>query len=219
MAEVMTYTSLKADMRRYIERGYATDTQVFEQIPRLIGLAERAIATRLKILGLIEVMTADLNPGVSVYQKPDRWRKTVSMAYGSDATGLADGNIRKPIFPRSYEYCRDYWPDSDATDVPEFYADYQYSHWLIVPTPVAQFSWEIIYYQLPALLDDTNQTNWLTDYAPNLLLYRSLLEASPFLKNDERLPVWQQMYEEQVAGLTEQDIKRIVDRTSTRQEA
>ena len=219
MAEAMTFDSLKLDMRRYLERGSIVDTEVYEQIPRLIGLAERAIATQLKILGFIDSVTADLIPGVSVYQKPDRWRKTVSIQFGTDAAGALPGNSRKFIYPRSLEYCRFYWPDSDERDIPEYYADYNYEHWLIVPTPVAAFPWEIIYYQLPPLLGDTNQTNWLTDYAPNALLYRALLEATPFLKNDERIPVWQQMYNDYVGALTEQDLKRIIDRTSTRQEA
>jgi hypothetical protein len=51
----MTFTSLQVDMRRYLERGYAADTEVFEQIPSLINLAERDIATELKILGLLNV--------------------------------------------------------------------------------------------------------------------------------------------------------------------
>ena len=49
-------------------------------------------------------------------------------------------------------------------------------------------------------------------------LYRTLLECTPFLKNDERIPVWQNMYEEQIAGLNGQDIQRIIDRAGVRKE-
>lgn len=210
MAESLTYTSLQEDMRRYLERGYTTDETVYAQIPRLITMAERAIAEKLKILGLVEVVTADLVAGTSVYDKPDRWRETISMQAGSP---------RRPIFARSYEYCRNYWPDETELDTPEFYADYDYLHWLIVPTPVATTPWEITYYQLPPLLGDTNQSNWLTDYAPNALLYQSLLQATPFLKNDERIPVWQGLYDEAIGALDTTNIRRIVDRNVTRQGA
>jgi hypothetical protein len=42
MATAMTFTSLKQDVQRYLERGdtLASDPIVFEQIPRLINLAE-----------------------------------------------------------------------------------------------------------------------------------------------------------------------------------
>jgi hypothetical protein len=208
----MTFTSLQEDVRRYLERGYVDDTTVYEQLPRLINLAERAIATELKFQGFINVVTTTMAAGTSVYQKPDRWRQTVSFNYG---TGI-DNNSRTPIFPRSYEYCRYYWPDSTVRGAPEFYADYDYQHWLFVPTPDAAYPMEIVYYQQPPLLDDTNQTNWLTDYAPNALLYRTLLETVPFLKNDDRIPTWQSMYAQQMQTINTQDLQKIVDRSSTR---
>lgn len=51
------------------------------------------------------------------------------------------------------------------------------------------------YYAKPVVLrTDSDGANWLTINAPDLALYGSLLAAEPFLKNDERLPVWQAMY-------------------------
>ena len=46
MATVMTFDTLKQDVQRYLERGatLASDAVVYEQIPRLINLAERRIA-------------------------------------------------------------------------------------------------------------------------------------------------------------------------------
>lgn len=214
MAAVMTYNSLKEDLQRYLERGSPSDTEVFEQIPRLIGLAERSIATALKIQGFINVVTANLVAGTSVYAKPDRWRETISMFYGS---GVGSAQERVPIFTRSYEYCRAYWPNSTLQDVPKYYADYDYFHWLIVPTPVTTVPWEISYYQLPPLLEDANQTNWLTDYMPNALLYRSLLEATPFLKEDERIDTWKQMFGEAMSNIDQQDMQKVVDRAGVRQ--
>jgi hypothetical protein len=50
MPASMTFTSLQVDIRNYLERGGATDPIVYEQIPRLITLAERRIA-RLRQAG------------------------------------------------------------------------------------------------------------------------------------------------------------------------
>lgn len=214
MAYQMTYASLLVDLRRYLERGFtlADDPYVYEQLPRLINLAERRIARDLKIQGFIVAVTTNLTTGVSTYAKPDRWRDTISITTKS-------GNTVTPVFARSYEYCRGYWPDDTQTGQPQFYADYNYLNWLLVPTPNAAYEMEVLYYELPVLLDDAQQTNWLTDYAPNLLLYGALLEATPFLKNDERITTWQSYYEAAANALNTEDLKKILDRDATRTEA
>lgn len=217
MATGMTFTTLKQDVQRYLERGatYASDPVVFEQIPRLINLAERRIARELKIQGFINVVVTNLAPGQSVVAKPDRWRDTVSFTLGTGA----NNEQRKSIYARSYEYLRSYWPDATETGEPVFYSDYDYNHWLVAPTPDAAYPLEILYYQLPPLLDEEYETNWLTENAPEILLYGTLLEATPFLKNDERIAVWQNMYDRAAAMLNGEDLSKILDRSAVRKEA
>ena len=206
----VTYTSLLADLRRYLERGFTqeSDPLVYEQLPRLITLAERRIARELKVEGFIVPVTTTLKAGVSVYAKPDRWRDTVSMQVGSTF-----------LQARSYEYIRNYWPDSAQTDSPKFYADYDYQHWLILPAPAVDTEIEILYYEQPRFLGEDTQTNFITDYAPDMLLYGALLEATPYLKNDERLSIWQSLYDRAVQAFNGEDLKRIIDRTAIRNEA
>ena len=213
----MTFTTLKQDVQRYLERGdtLASDPIVFEQIPRLINLAERRIARELKIQGFINVVTAQLAAGNPVIAKPDRWRDTVSVFIGTGASN----NSRSALYTRSYDYLRSYWPDATQTGEPLFYSDYDYNHWLVAPTPDEDYPIEILYYQLPALLTEEAQTNWLTENAPEILLYATLLEATPFLKNDERIPVWQNMYDRAAAMLNGEDLAKILDRSAVRKEA
>lgn len=208
----MTFDSLKHDMQAYLERGTVVDSIVYAQLPSLINFAERRIARELKVQGFQRAVTTTLEAGMPVYPKPDRWRETISVNVQS-AAGSAQ---RQPIFPRSYEYCRSYWPSEAETGQPLFYADYGYTNWLIVPTPSAALSMEVVYYELPPLLDETNQTNWLTEYAPQLLLYGALLEAAPFLKDDERIGVWQSMYDRAAQALKGEDLQKMTDRSSTR---
>ena len=214
MATTTTFTTLQQDIRRYLERGFTvvSDQIVYEQIPRLINLAERRSSRELKIEGLINVLTGTLTAGLAVYPKPDRWRTTVSFNYGI-------GDQYTQLFPRSYEYVRTYWPNRNETGVPLFYADYDYSNWIVSPTPDQAYPFEVLVYQLLPLLDDANQTNWLTEYAPQVLLYASLLEATPFLKNDERIAVWQSMYDRAAQALNGEDLSKILDRSARRTEA
>jgi hypothetical protein len=210
MSYSMTYDSLLVDVRRYLERGFTqeSDQIVYDQLPRLITMGERRIARELKIEGFIRAVTTPLAVGVNVYMKPDRWRDTVSMT--------VDGT---PIFARAYEYIRNYWPDPAETGTPAYYADYDYQHWIIAPTPATSQTLEILFYEQVRFLGDDFQTNWLTEYAPDVLLYATLLEATPFLKNDERVQVWQGIYDRAAQALNGEDIKRIMDRTANRSEA
>ncbi len=214
MAYTMTFSSLQTDLRRYLERGFtaADDPYVYEQLPALINMAERRIARDLKIQGFIVAVNTTLTQGIATLSKPNRWRDTISITLKKD-------NVLSPIFTRSYEYCRNYWPNETVESTPEFYADYDYLHWLVVPTPDDDYELEILYYELPVLLDEAQQTNWLTEYAPNLLLYAALLEATPFLKNDERITTWQTYYQAAANALNTEDIQKIVNRDSVRTQA
>ena len=212
MAVSMTFNSLLGDLRAYLERGTSVDPTVFDQLPSLINLAERQLANSMKILGFVKNVTDTLSIGQSVIAKPNRWRDTISINFGVSST-----QIRTPLFARSYEYLRRYWPDEDLTDQPKFYGDYDYFNWLIAPSADFAYPFEVNYWELPALLDDTNQTNWTTDFAPNALLHGALLQATPFLKEDERIPVWQTTYDRDIAILEAQDMRRIIDRNVTRE--
>ena len=201
-AYMMTYDNLVTDIEKYLER---TDTATIERIPTFIGLAEQVLAADLKFLGNLTVVTSTMVQGEAIIDKPARWRKTVSM-------NVTVGGQRSPILLRKYEYLREYWPDPADTDVPLFYCDYDYTHWLIAPTPDDDYAYEVLYYERVQPLDSSNQTNWFTQYAPQALLYGSLLQAMPFLKNDERIPMWQQQYSAIVNTLKTEDVSRIGDR-------
>jgi|HubBroStandDraft_3_1064219.scaffolds.fasta_scaffold184765_1 hypothetical protein len=223
MPVAMTFSSLQQDMQSYLERGTVQDPLVFAQLPELINFAERRISTELKVLGFVVPATITLQANVAVYQKPDRWRKTVSWNVGQSASGTA---VRSQMFPRSYEYIRSYWPDDTQTNLsvygvaapPKFYADYNYQNFIFAPTPDAAYPAEIVYYEQPALLDATNQTNFITQYLPNLLLYASLLECTPFLKKDDRIPVWKDYYDRFAGVYNQQSSDEIIDRSTTRKE-
>ena len=203
-AAVMTYDSLVDDITTYLERD---DTATIDKIPQFIMLAEQIIASEIKFLGNLTVSTSTMVASAATIEKPARWRKTVSM-------NLTVAGERQPILLRKYEYLREYWPDPTATDVPKFYCDYDYTHWLIAPTPASAYNFEVLYYERPQPLDTSNQTNWFTTYAPQALLYGSLLQAMPFLKNDSRIQMWQQQYSLIMNTLKAEDQARIGDRQS-----
>jgi len=201
-ASVMTYDSLVENVQSYLER---TDTATLEKIPLFIMLAEQTIAAQIKFLGNLTVNTSTMTTNANVIDKPARWHKTVSM-------NITVAGKRQPVLIRRYEYLREYWPDPTATGVPKFYCDYDYTHWMVAPTPDDDYVFEVLYYERLQPLDSSNQTNWFTIYAPQALLYGTLLQAMPFLKNDERVTLWQALYQQSMDVLVAEDRLRVADR-------
>jgi len=202
VAAVMTYDSLVENISSYIERN---DTQTLEKIPTFIMLAEQVIASQIKFLGNLTVNESTMTQGSNIIVKPARWHKTVSM-------NVIVSGERTPIFLRTYEYLRQYSPDATQENIPKYYADYDYTHWLVAPTPSDDYNFEVLYYERVQPLDSSNQTNWFTIYAPQAMLYGSLLQAMPFLKNDERIPMWRAEYDLIINTLKAENTQRIGDR-------
>jgi hypothetical protein len=198
---VMTYDSLTTTVLQYLER---QDASVVNAIPTFITLCEFEIAQEIKTLGQLQVADATMNINNPIIAKPARWRKTVSMT-------IDTGTGTQPVYLRKYEYLRNYWPNETLTDLPLYYADTDYEHWYVAPTPDKAYNFTVLYYERIAPLSSTNQTNWLTQNAPNAMLYGTLLQAMPFLKNDAR-QVFQQKYTEAIASLKTEDVARVGDR-------
>lgn len=210
MAESMTYDSLKSDIEVYAER---SDVPFVTQIPRFIMLAENRIASEVHGLGYVKFAASNLNIGNPVLDKPARWRETASFMI------TVAGEV-KFLKQRGYSYCRMYWPTIAATGEPLYYSDYDYEHLLVAPTPDDSYSFELAYHERPLPLDDTNQTNWTTRYAPQLLLYASLLEAQPFLKMTERIAEFQALFDRAASAVTQEAQRRLLgDQTLQRTEA
>lgn len=198
---VMTYDSLTSTVLQYLER---KDASVVNAIPTFISLAEFEIAQEIKTLGQLQIVEATMDADNAILQKPARWRKTVSMSV------TVDGK-KQPVYLRKYEYLKNYWPDANQTDVPLYYADTDWEHWYLAPTPDQNYSFEVLYYERIAPLSSANQTNWLTQNAPNAMLFGTLLQAMQFLKNDQRV-IFQQKYTESLQALKAEDVARVGDR-------
>ncbi len=196
----MTFTSLIEDVKNYAER---EDSPFVDQIPRMVMLAENRIATEVRGLGQVKYVRGKFVRGNGILPKPARWRETVSLSLA----GL-DGTTRF-LRQRGYSFCRSYWPDVALEGLPEYYCDYDYEHWLVVATPDQDYDLEICYFERPLPLGMENQTNWTTQYAPQLILYATLLEAQPFLKRPERIAEFQGLFDRSAAAVNNEAQRRL----------
>lgn len=210
MAFVLTYNTLTTSVKDYLERD---DPNLISQIPVFIMLGERRISRDLKILGLKVAITDNFTVSQGTFQKPTRWLNDSSFNIG---TGTAF-NARQYLLQRSVEWCRLYWPDPTQTGTPKYYAsDYNYDYWIVVPTPDIAYPYEVLYYETPQLIDETISTSFLTGNLPDALIYASLLEAAVYLKDDDRIRVWQDRYDRARQAISDEDIRRIEDAFSKR---
>ena len=60
----------------------------------------------------------------------------------------------------------------------------------ILPSPDSTYTASIVYYTRIAALTDAATSNWLLAAHPDIYLFGTLVEAEPYLKNDERMPMW-----------------------------
>ncbi len=201
---VMTYDSLTLIVLQYLER---SDQATINAIPTFITLAEFEIAQEIKTLGQLQIASATMTSGNPVLQKPSRWRKTVSFNITNTS------GVRSPVLLRKYEYLTNYSTNNTVTGVPLYYSDTSWDFWYVAPTPDQAYSFEVLYYERIEPLSSLNQTNWLTQNAPNAMLFGTLLQAMPFLKNDQR-QIFQQKYLEAIKSLKDEDVSRVADRQS-----
>jgi len=209
-AYALTYDNLTSLVLQYLER---SDTAVVNFIPTAIMLAEFEIAENIKTLGQMIVADGNMTSGNPVIAKPALWRKTVSMTLTTAA------GEKQPIYLRKLEYLSSYSPDVTTTGTPLYYSDYDYDHWFVAPTPSANFAFEALCYTRLTPLSSSNQTNWLTRNAPNALLFGTLKQTAPFLKDDARLAVWTQIFDTAIGALKLEDQLRVGDRQAIVQDS
>jgi hypothetical protein len=83
----------------------------------------------------------------------------------------------------------------------------------VIPTPDTSYTGELTYYGKIPALSESNTSNWLLAYAPDLYLYGALLEATPYLKDDERLGTWSSLYTNSLGDIEVADQRASVSST------
>lgn len=209
MSFVLTYNTLVERVISDLERSDATVT---ESMDSWIKFAHERIARDSNTQIFEVVLNSTFQVNQFVLQKPNRWQNTVSFNYG---TGVGF-NTSNNLLQRTYEFCRDFSPDTTVVDAPKFYADYTYQNFYISPTPDQAYPFELIYLESPQVVDVNFQTNYVTQFMPEILMRAVLLEAMITLKNDERAAVIEDSYVKLIASWNNKDELRKTDRYTTR---
>ena len=86
----------------------------------------------------------------------------------------------------------------------------------VLPSPDSTYTSSIVYYTRIAALTDSATTNWLLNSHPDIYLFGALVEAEPYLKNDERMPMWTGRLESAMTALRLQGQRELYSGSSLR---
>lgn len=69
------------------------------------------------------------------------------------------------------------------------------------PTPNQSYVSRLAYWRTVPSLSDSAPTNWLLTKHPDIYLYGTLVESAPYLKDDERIPIWRSELDRRISEL------------------
>ena len=220
----MNFNSLKLDLQHYMVR---YDEPYINKLNDLIQQGIIRVYNKAKDLGFeIRYQFTNNEIGSNTWQKPANWRETISVLMIDVATQTATY-----LMPRSREFCLTYWPVGyqNRNGRPKYYADgvlnlnnsdlantYNRHYWTFIPNLDQAYNFDILYLGIP-LFNADNQTNFLTQRYPNLLLYSCLIEACLFLDNSAKLAEYKNLFNEELDTINKINKDRSADRTVIRE--
>lgn len=188
MALITSFATLQTAVTDYLAR---SDLSTFTE--NFIQNAESKLYKRLRIRAMEKTYNSAISSGV--------------LSVPSDYVQMKHAYVNtSPITwleRLSAEQIYSKYPVRSGAEIPKYYAR-EASSFIFGPYP-GDYSVNSIYYSRFTALSSANSTNWFIDEAPDLLLYGSLLEAEPFIKNDNRLTVWKSFYDDSFMAVRDEE--------------
>jgi len=189
-----TFTELKDAVADWLDRSDLTT-----RIPDFIALAEARINREIRIRPMEVRSIMYTTSGQKYFNLPGGYIQMRNIQLNTNPTTPLE-YITPEMLDRLY--------GSSTTGKPRAYTligdEIQ-----LAPIPDSAYTLEMAFYEkFTALGDGTSGTvtsNWLTKNAPDILLYGALMEAEPFIKNDERVAVWLNGYGNAIDKLQKAD--------------
>lgn len=170
------FSDLKTSIADHLDRDDLTS-----HIPDFILLAEERHKNEIRIREMIQRDALTVN--ARYVSLPAGYLDGLTLRLLTDpVTVLTEVNLHEMSSRRS-----------EGTGKPVYYtihAQFEFDK-----TPDQSYSGEIVYYKALTALSDAAPTNDLLTRAPATYLYGALAAAAPFLMNDERLTIWERLYE------------------------
>ena len=177
-----TYSGLVDQIRNYTE----TDSNVLTTtiVNDFITQAELRIFREIDLDVFRSYEFATLTASNPFVALPGSTPSTMSFVrYASiyQTTG-ATANERTRLLQKDVSYMNEYWPNRGNTGQPKYYAMWDQNTIYLAPTPNLAYNIELALNRNETGLSSTNTTTWVSQNAPQVLLYACLIEAFKYLK-------------------------------------
>ena len=189
---ISTYTELKTAVANWLDRDDLTD-----RIPEFISLAEARFNRLLRLRSMETKQTASTAGGQRNYALPTNYIQMRNFQLNTSPL-----IVLSYVTPEIYDRL---WGGSQ-TGTPTFYTILA-NEISLGPIPASVTTMEMLFYKRFDYLTTSAPTNWLLTNAPDIYLYGTMMEAEPFIMNDERVALWATSLARSVQDLQEQDNK------------
>jgi hypothetical protein len=172
----MNYTQLVAEIQSYTENQFQT-----ADINTFITQAEQRIYNTVQLPALRKNVTGTTTSGNKYLAIPAGWLSTFSVAV------INANNEYLYLLNKDVNFIRQSFPDTDSDfyGVPQYYAVFDNSAFILGPTPDANYDIELHYFYYPeSITTVAGGQTWLGDNFSSTLLYGSLLEAYTYMKGE-----------------------------------
>ena len=109
---------------------------------------------------------------------------------------------------RDTTFIDEYNVDRSDTGTPKYYANWDQNTLIVAPTPDAAYEIELWYNKTPDRLSSTNTTTYLSNNAPEVLIYGTVVEAFSYLKNPTYVQLYDQKYAQAMQFLAQTQMGR-----------
>ena len=189
-----TYTNLKTAIQDYLE---STESSFVTNLPTFITTTEERILKNVQLDDFRKNQVGNLTASGTYLECPTDYLAPFSLAVIDSSSNY------NYLLLKQVSFIRDFTPNASTTGLPKYYAEFDENTFIVAPTPDSAYEVELHYYHRPASLTTTtgSETTWLSENAPNAMLYGSLVEACTYLKNYEVIPTYEQKFQEALLGL------------------
>lgn len=197
---ITTYSELKQAVADWLNRA-----DLEQQIPDFVTLAEATLNKVLRSTYMVTSGTASITSGKAAIPSTALELIYVQIQNSPDSP-LEQVNVSQLIMLRRARL--------RSNGSPRFFAVVG-REIEVTPIPSGATTLALAYYQKIPALTVSNTTNWLLEQAPDIYLYTSLMHAAPFLQDDARAQLFQQMIVQQVASAVQRDQQLSFDALKT----
>jgi hypothetical protein len=197
-----TYAQLETAIQDFTEN---SETSFVNNLPVFIRGAEDRIFTLVDLELFRKNATAQLTVGDPYLSVPTDYLAPFSFQ-------IITTNYKEFLENKDVNFVQQYAVDAGINTTPKYYSVFDINNFIVGPTPNLAYDVELHYYYRPASITAgaASGTSWLSENAPNALLYGSLVEAYTYMKGEADML---QLYEQRFA----QEVQRLKDLAEARE--